>query len=207
MIKKPTWILIGVLVIILITAWLIQTLPFGKKVEPTPTVGYGSLFNLSANPIIACKITDNTGKIVAVERDANGAWVLTEPSGLEADTERIQAAITRAQSMSIITEYDPAPELNIIALDPPAYQIVVTLADGSQQHAIIGMITPTDSGYYGQLEGGPVLLINKYGTEGLLDLIKNIPIKPTPTVDLTQVVLTPTFTSVITPTLTATVQP
>jgi hypothetical protein len=207
MIKRPTWILLSILVVVLIGAWLIQASPFGKKVEPTPTTSLGSLFKLEANPIIACKITDNTGKTVAIARDANGNWILTDPAGLEADTDRIQTAINRAQSMSIIMQFDPAPDLTVIGLNPPVYQIQATFADGTQQTAMIGNLTTTGSGYYGQLEGGPVLLINQYGTDGLLDLIKNIPIKPTPTVDLTQTVITPTLTTVITPTITATIQP
>lgn len=181
MIRRPTWILLGLFILLLVAAWLIQTQPFGKPPEPTVTPGLASLFDLQANPIVAARITDASGKAVAVEKDANGQWILTEPPNQPADTERIQTAITRAQGVSIVANVDVGPDLQAIGMDPPAYRIQLSLADGQEQIAFIGSLTAIGSGYYAHLDGGPMLIVNKYGVEGLLDIFKNPPILPTPT--------------------------
>jgi hypothetical protein len=196
--RRPTWILLGLFIALLITAWLMQSKPFGKLPTPTVTPGLASLFDLQANPVIFMRISDASGRAVTVEKDANGKWMLIEPASQSADVERIQTAVIRAQGVSIITKLDDTPDLKAIGMDPPTYRIELKLADGQKQVAFIGNLTAIGSGYYAHLDGAPLYIVNKYGVEGMLDIFKTLPIPPTPTVEV-PVEVTPEPTATIVP--------
>jgi hypothetical protein len=155
----------------------------GKQAEATPTAQAAYLFDTTGKTITALQVTDMGGNSVAMKQDDSGAWTLQQPEGMEPDTSRIEAAISQVESLQITTQLENPPAPDVVGLDSPAYQIEVTLGDGSTQKAFIGDQTPTQNGYYARVENGPVVVVEKIGVENIVDLVANPPavLTPTPT--------------------------
>lgn len=181
MIRRPTWILLGVFGLALGIAWYFQRLPNDSGGDATPTEGVTFLFATQANPIVTLRISDSVGNVVSVNKDVEGNWSLIEPESSEADQGRIEAAVMQAEGLRILSTLEAQPDLKVIGLDPPVYRLQVTLEDGQHQNAFIGDLTPTGSGYYGHLDGGQLQVLNKFNVDAILEILDEPPLAPTPT--------------------------
>jgi hypothetical protein len=71
--------------------------------------------------------------------------------------------------------------LDAIGLEEPEYTLTLTFKDGLERTAEIGVITPTESGYYVRNPAGDVVIISKFSLDTLLGLLSNPPYLETPT--------------------------
>ena len=181
MIRRTTWILLGIFLILLVVLVFLQRSGPKGEGETTPTEAVAYLFDQQGKSIIGLRVTDGTGKAVEVQKVAGSISTLIEPVGEQADTGRIESAIAQAESLRILATLETALELDTIGLNPAAYQITITLDDEQQQTAFVGNLTPTQSGYYVLLVGQPEVVVDKTAIDGLLNLLTDPPILRTPT--------------------------
>jgi len=181
MIRKTTWILLGIFLILLVVLFFLQRSGFQGEAETAPTEAVAFLFDLQGKSITGLRVTDGTGKVVEVQKIAGSIWTLLEPVGEQADTGRIESAIEQAGSLRVLATLETALELDTIGLNPAAYQITITLDNEQQQTAFVGNLTATQSGYYAFLLGQPEVVVDKINIDGLLELLTNPPIMRTPT--------------------------
>jgi hypothetical protein len=77
-----------------------------------------------------------------------------------------------------IDKIDP----DLIGLKEPAYILTVKFSNGTERSAHIGVVTPSESGYYVQdSSGGNVLIISKSSVDALLGLLNAPPYLESPT--------------------------
>ncbi len=181
MIRRSTWIMLGIFGLVLVVALFIQRTQQQADDEATPTPGLTYLFDVQESTIIALRITGADEVSVAVQRNEEGNWVLLEAENEQADQDRIGSAISQAETLRVLTTLEEEPDLDVIGLDHPQYRVSITLADGGIQVAVIGRETPTGSGYYARLEGNPLQVVNKSSVDSLLEILTDPPIAPTPT--------------------------
>lgn len=181
MISRTTWILLGILLILLVGLFALQRSGSLGKAEVTPTQEPDFLFDLQGKSIIGLRILDRAGKSVEMQKVAGSIWTLVKPEGEPADTGRIESAIEQAGSLRILATLESALELDTIGLNPSAYQIVITLDDKQPQTAFIGNLTATGTGYYGFREGNPEVVVERANIDSLLSLLTDPPITKTPT--------------------------
>jgi hypothetical protein len=197
MIRRTTWIYLAFFVVLLGFAWYFQNSKEKAAAQITPTPGAQNLFNIEESSIKSLKIEDNQGNIVALGRDEKGLWSLTEPKAEMTDISQAESAVSQLVSLTILSSVDPAPAADVTGLNPAVYTVTIDFNDGTQKVLQVGKVTPIQNGYYSQLDGGPVNVVNKYGMDAFLKLLSSPPIAtPTPV---------PTSTSV--PENTATPQP
>lgn len=145
--------------------------------EPTEVVSY--LFFEEGTPS-SIRIESTTGEIVEVARDADNAWILTQPVETKADQAAAEAAASQVTTMRILdTVPDVDPE--IVGLTDPQYRLVVDFAEGGERSAEIGVITPTESGYYVRNMAGEIIIVSRNSIDALLGLLENPPYLETPT--------------------------
>ena len=152
--------------------------------EATPTAGLTYLFDAQGSEVIGLRITDAEGNSVAVQRGEGGEWELSEPEGEPADQARIESAAALVGTLRVLSTLEQEPEAEVIGLNPAEYRLAITLANGASQEALIGSETPTGSGYYARLEGGPLQVANKTSVDSVLELLSNPPISATPTAEI-----------------------
>jgi hypothetical protein len=181
MIRRSTWVTLGIFAIVLVAAIIIRQTGQKAAADATPTPGSAYLFSAQDSAIIGLRITDTDENSVAVQRAEDGSWSLVQPEGEQADQDRIDSLVSQAESLRVVSTLDTQPELTAIGLEPPQYRLSITLADGQQQVAEIGSTTPTDSGYYARLGGGDLQVVSKSGLDSLVGMLTDPPIAPTPT--------------------------
>ena len=147
--------------------------------EPTEVVSY--LFPEEGTPS-SIRIESRAGGVTAVARDADNAWILTQPVETRANQAAAEAAATQVTTMRILdTVSDVDPE--IVGLIDPQYRLVVDFAEGGERSAEIGVITPTESGYYVRNMAGEIIIVSRNSIDALLGLLENPPYLETPTPD------------------------
>jgi hypothetical protein len=141
-------------------------------VEPSEAVSY--LFSAEEGTPSGIRIESAAGESVEVARDAENAWVLTEPIEAPASQAAAEAAASQITTMRIVdSEIEAEPA--IIGLDNPEYVLTVKFTSGVEQTVDIGVITPTESGYYVRDTGGKVLIVSRSAIDALLGLLENPP--------------------------------
>ena len=195
MIRRTTWIYLALFIALLVFAWYFQSSKEKAAAQVTPTPGTQSLFNIEESSIKSLKIQDNQGKIVALGRDEKGLWSLTEPKADMTDISQAESAVSQLVSLTVLSSVDPAPSADVTGLNPADYTVTIDFNDGTKTVLLVGKVTPIQNGYYSQLDGGPVDVVNKYGMDAFLKLLNNPP------------VATPTAVPTAVPDVTSTPQP
>jgi hypothetical protein len=194
MIRRTTWIILGVFVVLLGLAWYLQ-----RNKPATPGRQY--LFDIQESNIKKLEIVNNQGQRVLLGRDAKGVWSLEDPKADATDVAQAESAVTQLVTLSVVNTMTATPQPEASGLNSPTDVITLTMNSGPLQIAYIGKTTPIQNGYYAQLgKDGPVMVVNTSGLDAFLRILDSPPILGTAT-PTGQPAITPTFTPA------ATVQP
>ena len=190
MIKRSTWILLVIFVALLgaLFVWQKQKPALEQEKASLQMTGTAKviefLLNIPEDVFIQeMKVTDNEGNVVEASRQTKqGKWVLTEPSAPDSTDDQI---ITTAVSDLMLSMVDMTMtdfnQLGAIGLDKPNYRIMLTLSDGTNHLIEVGNQTITNEQYYLRLDGGEPKIVSKTSLDGMINLLTNPPIVPTPT--------------------------
>ena len=179
MIRRNTWIILVILAGLIGFSFYWSAQKAKQAAEATPTAGPTNLFDSSEGSPNDIKIEDSTGKSVEIARDANGTWVLKAPTESPAEQASAEAAATQLSALHVIGDVQLGPD--VVGLDKPDYTITVTFSGGKTHKLTVGSVTPIQTGYYVQLDGGKTQIVDKQGLDALLGLLTNPPYPPTPT--------------------------
>jgi len=189
MIKRSTWVLVLILVLIIIVFFVVQN-HSSNLIEATPTsLGDNFLVTQADGTLQSLRITDQQNHSVQMHRDTIGTWIVTQPISGPADQSLAAAAETQVGSLRIVTTLDDQLPLDEAGLNFPAYAIELTFVGGGKHVIHIGMLTPTNSGYYVRYDNDPLYVVSKPGIDALLNLLTSPPYAttetPTPTLEET----------------------
>jgi predicted phage gp36 major capsid-like protein len=163
---------------------LVQSPRDRAAAEATPTVSSVPrvVWETTADQVNSVRVAEpSTGRSVAVTRDAQGAWSVTEPEAGPADTSTMQTVTTNAAGLSISGIVTSTTELAQFGVLSPTYALEIGLADGQTLKASIGMPAPV-GGYYLLREGDTnVMVASNFGIDTLVGLLDTPPYQPTPT--------------------------
>ena len=146
--------------------------------EPTTEVSY--LFTAEDGLPTSIRIESKAGDTVEVARNTENAWALIQPREATADQASAEAAASQVTTMQIL---DRLPDIDpeIIGLTDPEYNILVKFTSGVERNVKIGVVTPTESGYYVQNTDGETVIVSTSSVDALLGLLNNPPYLETPT--------------------------
>jgi len=147
-------------------------------VEPSSEVSY--LFTAEDGLPTGIRVESKAGDTVEVVRDADNAWALTLPIEAKADQGLAEAAASQVTTMQILDNI-PDIDLEIVGLSVPEYSLMIKFTSGVERKVEIGVITPTESGYYVRNTNGDVLIVSRSAVDALLGLLNNPPYLETPT--------------------------
>jgi hypothetical protein len=145
--------------------------------EPGSQVSY--LFTAEDGLPTSIRIEAKTGERVEVARGADGAWALVEPIEAKADQAAAEAAASQVATVRVL---DSVPDVDpeIVGLSIPEYTLTVGFTSGVERKAEIGVITPTESGYYVRNADGEIVIVSKSSLDSLLGMLTNPPYLETP---------------------------
>ncbi len=114
-------------------------------------------------------------------KDGSGVWSAVGLDEMLLESGTVESALSQLILTSPLDTLETPPPLDVIGLEPPRYALTLSLEDGSEHTVLIGGRTVTGSGYYLQVDGGPVAVVNQFSVETLIDLLEEPPFVPTPT--------------------------
>jgi hypothetical protein len=164
----------------------------------TPTSSQTFLFSSQDGNATDIKISDTNGDTVEISRNPTGTWVLKAPTADAADQSQAEAAASQVSSLNMLgNEQIGLPD---VGLDKPTYTMTITFDSAKTHKVLIGEVNVIQTGYYVQVDGGPVQLVDKSGIDALVGMLTAPPYLATLTPTIT---LTPTYTAVPSDTPTA----
>lgn len=168
-----------VLFIIALGAYFFQKYPearpqIGDVLTPEPTSAIEYLFTPADGLPTRIHIESKAGEIVEVKRNAENAWMLTLPEEAAADQGSVEAAAGQVSTIRILERLpELAPEA--VGLDVPEYTMTFQFTSGVERIVSIGVVTPTQSGYYARTEESEILIVSKSAVDSLFVLLTEPP--------------------------------
>jgi hypothetical protein len=171
MIRRPT--VVYIIVLLAVTAVYLyfnsRQQPAAPEMTPEPTASY--LFQADAGTPVSIRIKAKTGETVELARNSEAAWALRLPVKAGAEQGSSEAAASQVLTMRILDK-TPKIDLALVGLKDPEYILTVKFKNGTERTVKIGVVTPTESGYYAQeSSGGDVLILSKSSVDALLGLL------------------------------------
>ena len=145
--------------------------------EPETEVSY--LFSAEEGTPSKIRVEKASGETVELARNAENAWALIEPTEAAANQGAAEAIASQATTMRIL---DTIPEVDpeIVGLDNPEYELNVGFTGGSEKTIGIGIVTPTEGGYYVRDSDGQIVIVSRSAVDALIGLLENPPYLETP---------------------------
>jgi hypothetical protein len=189
MVRRSTWILLLVFVILVAFAWLFQRYQTNKSsnvATATPTTVPVNLYNLANTQVNEINISDAAGNKIGLYLDLGTTkWAITGEPVDKADSFQIASTSSQLFSLQAQETLTQTPPLETIGLVVPTDTITMTTSDGMQLITFVGSQTPIGSGYYVRVDSGPIVIVNKVIMDDILGLLKNPPLLPTATPEVT----------------------
>ncbi len=169
MIRRSTLIVLIVLAALVAFSLYLRNQQAKQAARPTPTEGSSAVFPTTDGAPTGISIQASGGSTVEFARDQTGTWIVKQPLAVAADQAASEAAASQVTGLRILSNVQLG--LDIVGLVTPADTMTVAFASGSTHKLLIGSVTPIQNGYYCQLDGGPVIVVDKPGIDALLGLL------------------------------------
>ena len=188
MIRRNTWILLALFVILLgFLMYYQRSAPTREAKKVTPTAATTYVFPTEETVISGVKVSDQQGRVVALGRDSSGQWALLEPKSSGTDAGAVEQYMSELTTLRVETTLEKPPPPDAVGLITPTYTITVSQNSAAPVIADVGDQTPTGSGYYLQVKGqSSVVIVNKNGLDSFLGILDKPPVPPTPTAAATE---------------------
>jgi hypothetical protein len=183
MIRRSTAVYITILIAVLAVFMYFNTRkePANAESTPGPDTEVSYLFQDADGTPTSIFVEAKSGETLELTRNAEGAWSLKQPLMAAAEQGSSEAAASQVLAMRILEKIDKI-DPDLVGLKEPAYILTVKFSNGTERSAHIGVVTPSDSGYYVQdSSGGNVLIISKSSVDALLGLLNAPPYLESPT--------------------------
>jgi hypothetical protein len=180
--KRNTWIFLLLFLVALSVYYLLNFLPKKEIADSTETpVSSSYLIYETDSTLTSIRIQYSTDHVLALQRNTEATWEIIFPVSSDADQTKISAAETQLNSLKIVTNIGTVSSLNDFGLTVPESLIKLDYSNGKSHSIKIGNLSPTNSGYYVQLDNREVSIVNQYSLEAILELASNPPFPSTPT--------------------------
>jgi hypothetical protein len=184
MIRRSTWIALGVFAVLLALAvwWSRQ-----DSADPVELVGGtpapAPLWEFTSDQIVTLRVeSSGDDKVLEVTRDPDTGWRMTSPVAEPADAARVESVVTWLASPQVRGELPDADDLAPFGLETPAYRFRIQTRDDAEYSLEVGRSAPTGGWVYVRVPSrAGILLISEYGVQDVIDLYDSLPFASTPT--------------------------
>jgi len=172
MIRKATWIMLAVFVLLFAVTIVLQSNPTllrnGDEPTPSPTSQALMVEGWQSNDIAWIELKDHQGNILRVIQGATGGWLLDSEDGVSANSGLVEEV--RSQIAAVRTQVNLEPDfaLEAVGLNEPAQTLTIRSLNGREAVIHIGQSTPTGSGYYVQVDNKAPAVVSKFSIDDIL---------------------------------------
>jgi hypothetical protein len=189
MVRRPTWILLIIFILLIGFTWLFQryqTNKMNNAATATPKIALENIYDLDGKQVNEVNIADSTGEKIEFNRNSgSGQWSISNIPVDQVDSFQVESNFAQLFSITAEETLTQTPRLDSIGLVSPAYTISMTTNDGESMITYVGSITPIGSGYYIRVDSGPVIIVDKMVLDDILNMFVNPPLIATATPEIT----------------------
>ncbi len=175
MIRKQTWILLAVFIVVLAATIVLEKNPELIQPAQTPTPGPTAQAMMvdgwQSSDITQIEILDSQGSRLKILQNEEGKWLIDSPDGDVADAGIVEEIRTQITAARITAFLDPGYDLNAIGLSIPSNTLTIQDAQGRETIIYIGQLTPTETGYYVKVDNAAPAVVSKYAID---DILRNL---------------------------------
>ena len=157
-----------------------QAEPVDVQVTSEPTSEVAFLFDATDGVPTSIRIESKAGEVVEVARNTENVWALILPIEASADQGMAEAAASQVTTM-LVQDQIPNVDLEVVGLKSPEYVLTIKFTSGTERKVEVGVITPSEGGYYVRNEAGEILIVSRDSVDSLLGMLTNPPYAATPT--------------------------
>jgi hypothetical protein len=186
MIRRSTWVVFGVFVVVAAVAiWLLKSptspMPSGAQ-TPSPTNTPKLINGWDTETVVSLELDRPTAEAVRLVVGQDKSWINeTKPGSIApGKVDQLLAELFAAETLAKL----PADySLDSLGLVNTGTVILLKSADGKTMQVTVGIVTPTGSGYYVQLDENAPVVVGKPDLDAVIQLFDEaIPETPTPAV-------------------------
>lgn len=144
----------------------------------SPPIEY--LFSVDDGLPARINIESRDGGVVEVGHNAENAWVLTMPTEAPADQGTVEAAVSQISTIRVL-DHVPSLSKETVGLDDPGFTLTIQFSGGVERIIEVGVLTPTEHGYYVSRGDGDILIVGNAPLDTLLGLLTDPPYMATET--------------------------
>jgi hypothetical protein len=179
--QRSTWILLIVFGILIVFSWLFTRYKANNITETatsTPLPTSESVYNLTSSQIDELIILDNSGKNIDFYRETSNSnnWAIRDIPADKADNVAIDTAISGLLTIQVIDKLNES-----IGMASPAYTMTMETVDGNKIITYVGAKNAIGTGYYVQVDSGPIIIVSNLTMDSILNFIQEPPLLATPT--------------------------
>lgn len=174
MIRRSTWIVIAVLIVLLGVTWYFEWSPTGKvRVKGTPTATpMPQIIKENQSDLFLVELRTSNGELTTLHKNPDNTWSLPHSPNQTVDQGKVQELLSDIYFLTPLTALDSKVSLDSFGLMTPTQVLNVQVTNGSPYLIKLGSLTATGSGYYIQVNSDAVIIVSKTSLESILDLLK-----------------------------------
>jgi hypothetical protein len=198
MIRKGTWIVLIIFIVLLGGAIYLNRTPGGLTfTQPTETISPTAIPRLladwQADEIVFIELKgqrqssadpDQSGATgtVTLTKEEDGSWTIGPDNNEEARLGTVENLRSQFATVRILSALDTSLPLDSAGLVEPQTVITLHSSNNRQVEIRIGGNTPTNSGYYVQVDSNPPVVVSTASVDAILSLFDPAQLyEPTPT--------------------------
>jgi hypothetical protein len=184
MIKKSTWIVLGVLAVVIVAFLLIQSNTAEEETPELPTPTFQpTLLALDDQAIQTITYRQIDLEEIKLERVATLEWEVTSHPESLITAGKVEELLSYLSDLRIISTLPDPPPLEDIGLQEPVRAFIIEFENGDSYTIEIGIQTPLNNGYYARVDDGEIIIIPLMNVDQAVNVMINASIPPTPTPD------------------------
>jgi hypothetical protein len=182
MIRRSTLVYLVLLLVLAGAYYYLNNREQPAETEATaePAVEVSYLFNAEEGTPTSIRVESRSGETVEVARGADNAWVLNQPVEAKAEQGAAEAAASQLTTVRIL-DRPPDVDPKIVGLENPEYVLTITFTGGAERTVDVGVLTPTQTGYYIRADDDDLAIASRSAIDALLGLLVNPPYLETQT--------------------------
>ncbi len=185
MIRRSTWIVFGIFLIVAIVVILLTktpNAPLAGSQTPEPTVVPRMIQDWNLEEITRATLIRAIGGTTDLVKQSDGKWmnqgVGIVPAG------RVEELLSELLATRILAELPADYSLESLYLVNPGQTILLESSSGKKLEIRVGGITPTGNGYYVRVQDNPPVVVSRYAIEAVFQGF-DVALPDTPTTEIT----------------------
>lgn len=173
-ISRATLIIFFIFILGIVFTWYWEFSPAKEaRLTPTPTESPKLLSGWTTSDLIGIDVISEDGINIQLRKNSDNYWAYSSLENKQPDQGKVYQLSSSLLNLSASNTTNSDITIDALGLTNPKMIITVQHINGTKIIINVGNITPTESGYYIQIDTDSPVVSGKYSIDAIIDLIQN----------------------------------